>query len=81
MPIKGTWREKLNNINDYDRLIKMNENIRDHYEANYSACIMDGFMSMEDCRARCSLYSELTMHGWNYNCDKCIQDFLNEEVR
>lgn len=86
MPIKGTWREKLNEINDYDRLIEMNKNIRGHYESNYSICIMDGFMSVEDCCARCSLYSELiysdfTIGGWDYHCDKCIQDFLNEKAR
>lgn len=73
MPIKGTWREKLNNINDYDRLVEMNKNIREHHEENYSICIMDGFMSMEDCQVRCSLYSE--------HCNECIQDFLNEKAR
>lgn len=81
MPIKGTWREKLNNINDYDRLVEMNKNIRDRYETNYSVCIMDGFMSMEDCRARCYLYSEDATDGWDYHCDRCIQDFLNEKSR
>ena len=81
MPIKGTWREKLNDINDYDRLIEMNKNIRDHYETNYLTCIMDGFISVEDCRMRCALYSEHTKGGWDYHCDKCIQDFLNEKAR
>lgn len=86
MPIKGTWREKLNNINDYDRLIEMNKNIRDHYEANYSVCIMDGFMSMGDCNARCVLYSEFIYSDFPkievvYHCDKCIQDFLNEQSK
>lgn len=81
MPIKGTWREKLNNNNDYDCLIEMNKNIRDHYESNYAPCIMDGFMSVGDCRERCTLYSELTKDGWDCHCDKCIQDFLNEKAR
>lgn len=86
MPIKGTWREKLNNVSAYDRLIEMNKNIRDRSETNYSVCIMDSFMSVEDCSMRCSLYSDLaysdfTKDGWNYHCDKCIQDFLNEKAR
>ena len=86
MPIKGTWREKLNNINDYDRLIEMNKNIRDHYEENYLVCIMDGFMSKEDCQVRCSLYSEFMYSDFPkieivYHCDRCIQDFLNEKAR
>lgn len=86
MSIKGTWREKLNNVNDYDRLIEMNKNIRDHYESNYSVCIMDGFMSMEDCCTRCALYSEFIYSDYTkiestYHCDKCIQDFLNEKAR
>lgn len=73
MSIKGTWREKLNKTNDYDRLIETNKNIRNNHKANYSVCIMDGFMSVEDCCVRCSLYSD--------HCDKCIQDFLNEKAR
>lgn len=81
MPIKGTWREKLNNINDYDCLIEMNKNIRDRYDTLYSVCILDGFIPIEDCRVRCTLYSELTKDGWDYHCDKCIQDFLNEKAR
>lgn len=81
MSIKGTWREKLNNINDYDRLIEMNKNIRDRYDTRYSVCILDGFISVEDCGTRCSLYFERTKDGWDYHCDKCIQDFLNEKAQ
>lgn len=62
----------------YDLLMEMNHSILHSgakieisKEQTVNACVLDCFMDSERCYRRCQFY--------RMDCDKCLQDFLNEE--
>jgi len=62
-----TNREKLLNTNIYDLLVKMNDNMIT------SMCVLDLFVDGFVACPKCETISD-------FNCNKCIADWLNEEV-
>lgn len=66
-----TNREKLLTTNEYDTLVRMNENLTKIGTGRN--CIMD-VLTGETCVERCKKY-------WNMYCERCITDWLNEEAK
>lgn len=62
------WREKLNSIAMYDLLRLMNKNL---LRCTFGRCIMTGL----------GCYSAERCHASEQKCDRCIANFLNEEVK
>lgn len=62
-----TNREKLLNTNIYDLLVKMNDNMIT------SMCVLDLFVDGFVACPKCETTND-------FNCNECIQKFLNKEV-
>lgn len=63
MPVKGTNRDKLNNTNIYDLLVKMN---KEYIKLHPDGCIIKLLDSQHECNV-------IFLNG----CNDCIQKWLN----
>ena len=69
-------RKYLNDMNLYDLLVEMNENLLSRH---HGVCILDGFMSEDDTLDRCGDMVPCDEAGFKDKCRKCIADYLEEE--
>lgn len=67
-----TNREKLLNEAEYDKLIRMNENITQANIHDETPCIMTAIGEPN---------RNYLCHMYNPDCEKCIQTWLNMEVK